>query len=360
MVKILHTSDLHLEKQLLNTSYSSEFASSRRAELWETLKRILDYSTINDVDIVVIAGDLFESEYFGLSELYRLYNLFEKYFDIRIVILTGNHDSYIKNSVYKQLQTPENVYLLFSDNLNYIEFHDLKTRVYGIGWMESSYTEVIIDSANLDDNLNNILVLHGNLINKEKEYMYFDKDSLLSNGFDYIALGHIHSYIDLADNMAYSGSPEPLDFGEQGDKGFVLINLTKGKCIKEFIPFSKRKFIANTFTFNSVNDEESLIHYLLDIKNDVDFFRIYLDGIISDELSYKLDYILKSLTDNFYYIEFINNTFVESHKDFMKHDPYLIEFSKYINNLNIDNELKEMALKKGLSMIIGDTSVNTK
>lgn len=360
MVKVLHTSDIHLEKQLLNTSYSSDYAVSRRNELWETTKRILDYSVINNVDIVLFAGDLFEREYFSLSELYRLYDLFEKYHDIRIIVLTGNHDSYTDSSVYRQLDPPGNVHLLISDKLSYLEFQDLKTRVYGIGWTRDKYKEVIIDKIELDDNYINILMLHGNLINNEKEYMYFDKNSLINLDYDYIALGHIHSFIDLAENMAYSGSPEPLDFGEPGEKGFLLIDLSKDNCKKRFVPFSKRKFITHTYTFDGDYNDEQFIDELLNLKNDTDFFRIYLKGFISDELSYKLDYMLKSLKESFYYIEFINNTIVKSHKELITHNPYLIEFSNYINNLNIENEIKEKALKKGLSMIIGDTSVNTK
>ncbi len=360
MVKVLHTSDIHLEKQLLNSTYPSEYAVSRRNELWETTKKILDYSEINQVDLVLIAGDLFESEYFLLGELYKLYDLFSRYENLRIVILTGNHDSFSNNSIYRQLQAPKNVHLLCSDRMEYIEFQDLKTRVYGIGWMKDSYSEIKVDNIELDHNYINILMLHGNLASTDKDYMYFDLNSLNKTDFDYIALGHIHSFMDLAENIAYSGSPEPLDFGEQGEKGFLIININKGNCIKNFVPFSKRKFTTHTYNFDENSNEEDFIHEMLDISNATDFFRIYLNGVISAELSLKLDYMLKSLVDSFYYIEFINNTYIEKYRESMNQDPYLIEFSKYINNLNIDDSIKERALKKGLSMIIGDSSVNAK
>jgi len=49
---------------------------------------------------------------------------------------------------------------------------------------------------------------------------------LLSLGFDYYALGHIHKPQEIGANMAYCGSPEAVDFGEEEEcKRYLLLNL---------------------------------------------------------------------------------------------------------------------------------------
>ena len=61
--------------------------------------------------------------------------------------------------------------------------------------------------------------------------MPLDKNYLDQLGFDYIALGHIHKPIIISDNMAYCGSPEPLDFGEIGEHG-IIQGIIEGRGLK--------------------------------------------------------------------------------------------------------------------------------
>jgi exonuclease SbcD len=58
------------------------------------------------------------------------------------------------------------------------------------------------------------------------------QSALAHPSLDYIALGHIHKHQILSQNpyIAYSGSLERIDFGEENDdKGFCLINLDPSK-----------------------------------------------------------------------------------------------------------------------------------
>jgi DNA repair protein SbcD/Mre11 len=65
--------------------------------------------------------------------------------------------------------------------------------------------------------------------------------ALTDPAFDYVALGHIHKHQDLNKGkqppVVYSGSPDRIDFGEKDEeKGFVLVELQKGKAKYEFVP----------------------------------------------------------------------------------------------------------------------------
>jgi exonuclease SbcD len=66
--------------------------------------------------------------------------------------------------------------------------------------------------------------------------------------FDYVAMGHIHKFQDLNKHahpaVVYSGSPDRIDFSEKGEeKGFVLVELSKGSSSYSFVSTPARRFV---------------------------------------------------------------------------------------------------------------------
>lgn len=358
MVRLLHTADIHLEKFLSTATYSSKFSDDRRNELWETTERMLDYASANNVDLVLISGDLYESEYFGLNHAFRLMELFNRYSELEIVLLAGNHDRNMKESVVSKMDIPINVNILNSDSLDYVYFPTLNTSVYGIGWESDEYLNYVLNPVNLDDENINILMLHADLINKNHKYMYLDKDEIEKIGFDYVALGHIHSHIELGPRIAYPGTPEPLDFGELNEKGFLIIDVNKQHIAKKFVPFAKRTFEVVNIYFDKDTSEEDVISSLKELDNKNNFYRIFLEGDINSKLEYKLDYLIDSSTRDLYYKEIINNLRIDlSNYEFID-NPFIEAFIDYINNSNLDESSKISAINKGLKLIMGEIYVD--
>jgi exonuclease SbcD len=66
--------------------------------------------------------------------------------------------------------------------------------------------------------------------------------------WDYVALGHIHSYQDLTAGtgltpVVYAGSIERVNHGEEKeDKGFVIVNIENGETTHEFISVNPRPY----------------------------------------------------------------------------------------------------------------------
>ncbi|MDQ2730054.1 MAG: hypothetical protein M3Y56_00205, partial [Armatimonadota bacterium] len=80
---------------------------------------------------------------------------------------------------------------------------------------------------------------------------------------DYVALGHMHRYQNLNRNsypaVIYSGSLERVDFGEEKDeKGFVLVQLSRGGTTFEFHPVDARRFVTVECDLTSDNPAEDL------------------------------------------------------------------------------------------------------
>ena len=100
MVKILHAADFHLDSSFENLT--PEKAKRRRAEQRESLKKMCDLIRREQVQIVLLAGDLFDSD----NAFFDTTKLLEESFsqiDAQIFIAPGNHDFYSPRSPYLSL-----------------------------------------------------------------------------------------------------------------------------------------------------------------------------------------------------------------------------------------------------------------
>lgn len=75
------------------------------------------------------------------------------------------------------------------------------------------------------------------------EDLEFGVNDLQQVKCDYVALGHVHKYQSFPGNIHYSGSPGRLNFGEQEEKGFLMVEFD-GQAVKEikFHPTPARRF----------------------------------------------------------------------------------------------------------------------
>ena len=109
MVKILHTADMHLDSPF--TLMDASLSEARRADLRSAFAALMMYVKDNDIDILLIAGDMFEHEYATKETIALAVREFEKVPQCRIVISPGNYDPYTPNCVYKKCQFPANVHI---------------------------------------------------------------------------------------------------------------------------------------------------------------------------------------------------------------------------------------------------------
>jgi exonuclease SbcD len=75
------------------------------------------------------------------------------------------------------------------------------------------------------------------------------KSVLADPVWDYVALGHIHLHQSLNGDgypaVVYAGSPERIDFGEEGQpKGFCWVELARGDTTWEFVEMDARPFVT--------------------------------------------------------------------------------------------------------------------
>ena len=108
MIKFLHTADLHLDAPF--AALSPEQAAARRQEQRELLTELAEVANTHDCDLVLLAGDLFDSA--GASDE-TLLALRRALASIRapVFISPGNHDCLLPGSAYLTERWPENVHI---------------------------------------------------------------------------------------------------------------------------------------------------------------------------------------------------------------------------------------------------------
>ena len=141
-----------------------------------------------NTDLLLIAGDLFHRQPL-LRELRELDALFAELTHTKVVLIAGNHDYLKPDSYYRRYKWKSEVYGLMSGELDYIEFQELETCVYGLSYLEKEITEPLYDNAFPEHRQKNeILLAHGG----DEKHIPIQKNRLIQLGYDYIAFGHIH------------------------------------------------------------------------------------------------------------------------------------------------------------------------
>lgn len=259
-IKLLHAADLHLDSPF--AELPAEQAKLRRREMRLLPQRMANYVNQNNVQIVLLAGDLFDG-----AEVYRetAEQLSAALGSMRasVFIAPGNHDSFSSRSPYATLDWPENVHIFRSERIERVELDGLSCAVYGAAFTdEAQYASLLEGFSAPDDGLINIMTLHAELERAESRYDPITREQIATSGLDYLALGHMHSFdgVHTAGKTAYaySGCPEGRGFDECGDKGFLCGSVGAGKVDIKFVPFALRRYHDLTADVSDKTPEDAL------------------------------------------------------------------------------------------------------
>ncbi|HEY3941077.1 MAG TPA: metallophosphoesterase [Acidimicrobiales bacterium] len=205
-LRLLHTSDIHL---------TDHPASA------EGLVAAVDVALAHRVDVVLIAGDLFDHPRVGepathaaLQQLARLTQ--------PTVVIPGNHDQLDEQSPYHRVdlrQAGPHVVFAGEPEGRHVVFDELALDVWARGIAD--HTPRHRPLAGYDQPTAgywNVVVTHGHFVpdgEASDRSSRITRSELAALGCDYVALGHWHHFVDVSvDGVAafYSGSPsEPPD-----------------------------------------------------------------------------------------------------------------------------------------------------
>ena len=223
-MKLLHFADLHLDAPFAWAP--PETARARRRNRREALTRIVALAEAEAVDAIVCAGDLFEQDRIGPDTVEFLRSTFERT-DRRIFLAPGNHDWMSARSPYALVEWSPNVHVFTEAQLRPVELDDGLT-LWGAAHRAPANTDDLLAGFRVDRGGVHLAVAHASeratLAWQESgkaPHAPFDAADLPATGLAHAFLGHYHLPRD-AERHTYPGNPDPLDFGETGDRGAVI------------------------------------------------------------------------------------------------------------------------------------------
>lgn len=298
-MKILHTADWHLGKQLHKYSLEEEQSLF--------LNWLVALIKEREIDVLLVSGDVFDTANPSNQALTQYYGFLKQLVGTgcHVVVTGGNHDSpgvlnaprellrFLDIKVIGNAQDPieeELVHLVLPKGevviaaVPYLRDADLRKSVVGEGYddrllalrqgIRGHYEQLAqlcaerypakcaiamghlyVNGASVSESERDIHVIGGEAAFSAE---YFP------TGFDYIALGHIHKPQRIAnsDVIRYSGSPIPLSFSERDDRKNVLELTLKDNKIQTIEPISVPIFRElRCFTGNLEEVEAALNAY---------------------------------------------------------------------------------------------------
>ncbi|MBS4534305.1 DNA repair exonuclease [Clostridium sp. D2Q-14] len=358
-ISFVHTGDVHIGMKFVKGEMSGELGNEKRRDIMDTFLKVIDRCDKKNIDFLFIAGDLFEDEVCSIADLKIINDRFKQLKKTKVIMITGNHDFLNEKSLYKLIDWNENVYLLDNKMIEKISFKEENIDIWGMSWYEKEKGKENFKNISLDHDKYNVLLLHGDVFDKNSRYFPINKKDIQDLGFDYIGLGHIHKPQHISENIVYPGSPEPLDFGELGDHGIIEGKIWGNNLDTKFIPISKRKYHIVNIEINQKMSYNDVMSRLLDIASETikqkDFFRIIIKGFIDRDLKDKIKEMEFILNEKFYFIEIIDKTKPDYDLDklLIENENNIIgEFIKEMINQGSDNEIINRSLYLGLEELL--------
>ena len=319
-VKVLHCADLHLGAEL---SSLGNLARERRQELLSTFIKITSICRNEQVDFLLIAGDLFEGSNIDINTVRTVKATLASIPDTIVAISPGNHDYMAIDSPYADSDWSGNVHIFKSDK-EIIDFEEKNVCLWGSAFRSTYVTSPLLESIHATDkNRINICVMHGDLVSNYQLSNYNPVSPLhiRYTGMDYIALGHIHKSSGVMNIgstwYAYPGCPEGMGFDELDDKGILIGNVYKGSVDLEFRPVCSRRNIELKVDITSAKSDvevADIIRYDLmktygDSYRD-NLYKVILEGALDEDYVPDVSSIGARLKGDAYYLKVRDNTHV--------------------------------------------------
>jgi len=295
-MKLIHLSDLHIGKRLLEHSLLEEQVY--------ILEQILCVIDTESPDAILIAGDIYDKSV-PSAEAVTLFDAFLNALakrNIPAMIISGNHDSPERLAFGNRLIEGCGIYLspVYNGEIKPISLTDeygrvdfwllpfvkpIHVRRYFPDAGIESYTDAVrvaVEQMQIDSNARNVLVTHqfvtGASTCESEELSVGGTDNVdasVFDGFDYVALGHIHGPQNiLSPRIRYCGTPLKYSFSEaEHTKSVTVVELTDSLQIRTvpLLPCHDVRKLRGSFaelTESAPHDDPSISDYLHIILTD--------------------------------------------------------------------------------------------
>ncbi len=318
MLRLLHTADVHLGARHADLG---DRAATQRERQFAAFVATVDLALEEKVDLVLIAGDLFDSNTQPRRSVERATAQIKRLVDarIRVVIAPGTHDVFDKASIYRAYDMPALAGAVGSDLVtvldpDHAEVHlqSLDVVVHGRCYATKRAPRsplAALDVSKDDRAAWHVGLLHAAVAIEGKtdgDDVVITTAEIAESNLDYLALGHWHSTSKGKAGRtayAYSGAPEPIAL-DQDRAGNVLLVTLDGADDTKQVRIEERKVGRTTFErlqldAATVGTQPALVASLVERANPDLVLDVELIGVRPDALDLHVEEVEAELAEQF-------------------------------------------------------------
>lgn len=321
-MKLIHTSDWHFGMPLGTGSY--------REDQEYFLQQLYALIQKEQAEAVLCAGDIYDSSVTNADAI-RLFNdaatKLCAELGVKFILIAGNHDSAARLSSCRELLKAAGMHVTgrLERNAEPVLLDGGRTAVYSLPYFnrdevialfpeqkeeirsQEDAFRVVCDHIRetMDESRYNIVISHAYIVSAELSDS--DRSAKVGSatavskdvfeGFDYVALGHIHKPQVIAPHIRYSGSPIKYSFGaeEKQEKGVVLIDTDTGEQTFVALPaLRERKTVSGTYEELIARDDLKDCYLRLQVTDRYAGLELHAD--LKEQFPYLLELSGKSVT----------------------------------------------------------------
>jgi exonuclease SbcD len=277
-LRFVHAADLHLDSRFRGIGRARPALRDRlQSATLGALERVVDHTISVKADFLIIAGDLYDSKDRSLRALVAFRKEMERLAErnIPVFVVHGNHDPL--NGWGSGFQLPPNVITFGgrADTEPFIRRGREVAQITGISYTRERVTDNLAASFKPAEGAPySIAVLHANVGHQSghADYAPATIEELTAAGFDYWALGHVHTRSVLATEPAmvvYPGNSQGRNPREGGPRGCYQVDIdTHGRACLEFVDTSVARWSHIELSIRESTQMDQLVDSMLEKGRD--------------------------------------------------------------------------------------------
>jgi DNA repair exonuclease SbcCD nuclease subunit len=363
-LKILHTADLHLGAKFIGLGAKG---AEQRRRLRETLADIVTLAGQEKADLVLLAGDTFDSNTPSRESLDAFRSGLDRLSSLHIPVLTigGTHDCLSNNSILAKLEAEsEGRLVLLKPGAPIWRHPSGGLTVQGVSQETANQPlRPVSGLYRLPDEGWHVGMAHASLAMGQEpgREASISMAEIGATGLDYLGLGHWHGCRDYSQGQTvcwFAGAPEMTAMDEEDGGSVLLVSLEEGlRPVVTPHRVGKRSLLKLSLPAGSA---ESL---LADVRSQADPERVLeltLTGLMTPEAKPGLSELRKALQNDFFHVRIRDVSVAELSEDEMKNYPETTIIGRFIRlvlaekaqNPGQKQEL-EQVLQLGLALLLG-------
>ncbi len=274
-LKFIHAADLHLDSPFRGLRAASPaLAEALQGATFAAFDRLVQLCLDQRADFLLVAGDVFNSSERSLAAQLRFRDGLRRLDQggVRAFVVHGNHDP-LDGGWSRTMDWPGNVTLFPGDRVEaaaVLKDGREAARVLGISFPTREVRECLVprfpERPALEETPFAIGLMHANLDSDTAHAPYAPctRGQLAGKGYDYWALGHVHTRrtveLDGRGLAVYPGNCQGLHPGEGGPRGAMVVSVgDSGRVEQCFEPLDSLRWLGLELDLSALESPAALL-----------------------------------------------------------------------------------------------------